>query len=192
MIYHIFVAFGYHRMSWKLRNIGYVFYSICRLITKLEENYSLMLNRRRAVMVDTTNLKGPKPKLNQLFDSTNQFLLMGFFSTTEQITLFLIEICWTIDREKFKFHMFLSSSPCLLLITKEYKELFHVIKFAWNLFLSFTFMKVYVWGYTIHISSFNSTCFCGILQKNLLLTFDGCRYFGQTILIHLQWVSCAI
>ena len=77
---------------------------------------------------------------------------MGFLSTTEQISLFLFEICWEIIElcEKFKFHMFLSSSPCLLLITKEYKELFHVIKFAWNLFLSFTFMKVY--GVTQYIS----------------------------------------
>ena len=75
-----------------------------------------MLNRRRAVMVDTTNFKGPK--LSQLFDSTTEILLTDFSNTTEQITLFYIQISWEIIDfkviEKFRFAMFSSSSPCLL------------------------------------------------------------------------------
>ena len=55
------------------------------------EKYSLVLNKRHAVIVDTANFKGPK--LGQLFDSTTEILLIGFVSTTEQITLIFIKIC---------------------------------------------------------------------------------------------------
>ena len=56
-----------------------------------EKVYSLVLNRRHAVIVDTANFKGPK--LSQLFDSTTEILLIGFVSTAGQITLIFIKIC---------------------------------------------------------------------------------------------------
>ncbi len=83
--------------------------------------YSLVLNKRHAVIVDTANFKGPK--LGHLFDSTTEILLIGFASTTGQINPIFIKVCLENHRvmvfEKFKFAMFSSSSPCLLLSTKE-------------------------------------------------------------------------
>ena len=58
--------------------------------------YSLVFNIRHAVIVDTAKFKGPKLTLSQLFDSTTEILLIGFASTTEQITLISIKICWEI------------------------------------------------------------------------------------------------
>ena len=56
--------------------------------------YSLVLNRRHAVIVDTANFKGPK--LGQLLDSTTEILLIGFANTTGQITLIFIKACLEI------------------------------------------------------------------------------------------------
>ena len=53
--------------------------------------YSLVLNRRYVVIVDTANFK--RPNLSQLFDSNIEILLIGFVSTTGQITLIFIKIC---------------------------------------------------------------------------------------------------
>ena len=53
--------------------------------------YSLVLNRRHAVIVDTANFKGPK--ICQLFDSAIEILLIGSINTTEQINLIFINIC---------------------------------------------------------------------------------------------------
>ena len=53
--------------------------------------YSLVLNRRHAVIVDTANFE--RPYLSQLFDSNIEILLIGFVSTTGQITLIFIKIC---------------------------------------------------------------------------------------------------
>ena len=54
------------------------------------QQYSLVLNRRHAVFVDTANFKGPK--LCQLFDSATEILLIGSINTTEQINLIFINI----------------------------------------------------------------------------------------------------
>ena len=76
--------------------------------------YSLVLNRRHAVIVDMANFKGPK--LSQLFDSTAEILLIVFVSTTDQITPIFIKICLEITELWSLTNL---SSPCLLLSTKE-------------------------------------------------------------------------
>ena len=81
--------------------------------------YSLVLNRRHAVIVDMANFKGPE--LSQLFDSTAEILLIVFVSTTDQITPIFIKICLEITELWSLKNL---SSPC-------FRQVRHVfVKFA--------------------------------------------------------------
>ena len=75
-----------------------------------EGHYSLVLNRRHAVIVDMAKFKGPK--LGQLFDSTTEILLIGFASTTGQIDPIFIKICLEITELWSMANGQNSSSPC--------------------------------------------------------------------------------
>ena len=40
------------------------------------------------------------PKIGQISDSTTEILLIGFVSTTEQITQIFIKICWEMQTRR--------------------------------------------------------------------------------------------
>ena len=80
--------------------------------------YSLLLKRRHAVIVDTANCKGPK--LTSILLHYYWKPIIDFASTSEQITLTFMKICWKIiELWSLKNSIFSSSLPCLLLSTKE-------------------------------------------------------------------------